>query len=402
MNTKHSNENSRELLHKYLDNSISKEELALLLRYFDEATDVTEGKSIYLEESIRIALQEDAAQIDPMALKAALANVDHRLKQRISETPPRIGNVPTGRRTWYRYAAAATLLLFAGGLLFTKFRPEPGEKWFDNAQATYGPTIGPGSNKATLSLEGGRSFILRESQNEIITGPHMIRYKDGSPLVEDLAPTVATLVIPRGGQYQLTLPDGTKVFLNSGSTLRYPTGFSGDLRIVELTGEAFFDVKNDPERPFIVKSDRQEIQVLGTRFNVYHHDGEPVVTTLEEGEVRILFNGKKPLVPTYLRPGQQSIWNDGESMPSVRIVNPDDYTSWTQNLFVFNNLPLTAIMKQLERWYDITVSYPKDFQDEHFFAEIPRDRTLSEVLRQLERSGNFTFEQKERRIIVHQ
>lgn len=371
------------LLQKYIDNTINKVEYDQFLSYFSGEHEV----EILEKEIMQQLMVEPSALIEEDNLQRTIAKVDRRLDNAIS----RKHNSYIRRIIPYAAAAAMLLLLGIGSYYFI-YRAAP-----LNQMSAYNvpEEVDPGTNQAKIVLPDGTKYLLKDEQNGVITDARGIHYSDGIPIVEPTEVITVSLETPRGGQYRITLPDGTKVFMNSNSQLRYPVQFKGDKREVELKGEAYFEVVHNKDKPFIVRSGEQQIRVLGTKFNINSFEAI-IATTLVEGRVSVQYQGHHKEV--ILQPGQQS--RASKQHMEVQKVLTDDYIGWTQNLFVFNDMPLTEIMKQLERWYDVDTDFPISFKDEKFFAEIPRDRKLSQVLQDLEKAGNYKFEIQGRRIIV--
>jgi len=253
--------------------------------------------------------------------------------------------------------------------------------------------VKPGGNKAYLVLSDGKRIAL----NDVTTGRlameagveirknsegkliYVVKDKSG---VADQFNTVET---PRGGQYELILLDGTKVWLNASSKLVYPVSFSGTgARRVELTGEAYFEVAKDKTHPFKVISAGQEVEVLGTHFDINSYADEPVVrTTLLEGSVRV--NGN-----TVLKPGEQSVLSDGKL--NVRSVNTDHVTDWKNGEFVFDNESLPSILRKVSRWYNVEVEFVNpDLRAITFTGSVSRFETVSGVLKALQRTSKVHF-----------
>lgn len=291
--------------------------------------------------------------------------------------------------TWW--AAAAVLVLAAGAWWFMN-RDET--KKSSQAVAAHPHDIAPGGDKALLTLADGTRVILDTANNGAISrqgnvtviklNGQLAYNKEGAASKEVLFNTITT---PRGGQYQLILADGTKVWLNAASSLRYPTTFAGNERSVELTGEGYFEVVHDAKKPFHVKfytasGDAGDVQVLGTHFNINSYDDEPnIKTTLLEGRVMVTRQDKQ----AYLSPGQQAIVRRGEE--TIRVdndVNTEEAIAWKNGLFIFNNTPLDAIMRQIGRWYNVDVVYQDKIPQETFNGAITRNTNLSEVLKVLE------------------
>lgn len=265
--------------------------------------------------------------------------------------------------------------------------------------------IAPGGNRATLTLADGRTITLDESRDGIVIGSGEITYTDGNLLADvngdeqskDQEPLLE-LRTPKGGTYQVMLPDGTRVWLNAASTLKYPSRFSGPERVVELVGEAYFAVAKDKKQPFRVISDRQEIEVLGTEFNVSAYPGDlETKTTLVEGKVRLAMAEKKEYIE--LIPGEQAIVQ-GENITKAA-VDTGLYTAWKSGYFYFKRTSLEEILRQAARWYDVEVVYQGGVPRETFSGDIKRNVSLRGLLDILQHSTiNVTLE--DRTLIVRQ
>ncbi|WP_099290170.1 MULTISPECIES: FecR family protein [unclassified Butyricimonas] len=262
--------------------------------------------------------------------------------------------------------------------------------------------------KAELLLATGEKVRLGQ-RNEMIAGKKEIGIRNDSlggldyamaGLYKDAEEVYNTLVTPIGGEYPLVLSDGTKVFLNAETELKYPVVFVGDKRIVDLKGEAYFEVAKDAKKPFIVRVNGAEITVLGTSFNVntYGDDGH-VYTTLVNGKVQVVSgkNGQEEV----LAPGMQGIMNMETGELTVREVDVDLYVSWREGRFVFRAMTLDLIMRQLQRWYDFDVFYQNpELKDYEFWGVIRRDMDLKEVLSVMEATTNVDFKVKGKVITV--
>ncbi|RYG09581.1 MAG: FecR family protein [Chitinophagaceae bacterium] len=248
----------------------------------------------------------------------------------------------------------------------------------------------PGSDRAVLTLADGRVIDLDKAkvgeiarQNGIIT--RKLENGQLEYFIQD--PTVAamgmhTIATPRGGQYQVNLPDGTKVWLNAASSLKYPYIFAKDERLVQLNGEAYFEVAKDKHRPFKVQTNQQTIEVLGTHFNVNAYADEPELkTTLLEGAIKVNVADKQ----IRLKPGEQSkLVTNTDQLSIDRNIDPNQFVAWKNDIFSFNNDDLKTVMRQISRWYDIDVRYDGKITHEKYFGEIPRNTNLSEVFEILE------------------
>lgn len=312
-------------------------------------------------------------------------------------------------RIWPRVAVAASIavLLGTGIFYFTKTKEQP-------IQVAEKPQeIAPGGNRGILILSNGKQIVLadisakdtiaKEGEEDEVTikmgANGVITYiinpnTDTSKADANLFNTLST---PTGGQYNIVLADGTKVYLNAVSSIKYPTQFNGDQRIVELDGEAYFEVAKNKNKPFIVKSDDQDIEVLGTHFNVHAYDNESVVkTTLLEGSVAVSYKNQKAI----LKPGQQSNVSDKFTKITVKQVDTEAAIAWKNGRFKFDNADLKTVMRQLERWYGIKVEYRGDVSDVRFNGGTFMNKNLSEVLKVLELS-NIKFKVEGKTIIVY-
>jgi transmembrane sensor len=313
---------------------------------------------------------------------------------------------------WPRIAAAASIaLLFGVGIFyFTKSELRVEQ---ENIQVVEKPKeIAPGGNRGILTLSNGKQIVLsdvsskdiiaKEDQDEVtikMDANGVITYviNPNADTSEEDADSFNTLSTPTGGQYNIVLADGTKVFLNAVSSIKYPTQFNGDQRIAELEGEAYFEVAKNKSKPFLVKSANQTIEVLGTHFNVHAYNNESVVkTTLLEGSVAVSSKNQKAI----LKPGQQANVSESSSKIAVKEVDTEAAIAWKNGRFKFDNADLKSVMKQLERWYGIKVEYRGDVSDVRFNGGTFRNKNLSEVLKVLELS-NIKFKVEGKTIIVY-
>ncbi|WP_147677408.1 FecR family protein [Algibacter pacificus] len=334
--------------------------------------------------------------------KYQLENSFKYIKSKIPIKQPKVVNL----RKRLAVAASIALMLASGLYYFTRtIAPQV-------QLAKEINIIHPGGNKGVLTLSSGKQIVLTnlvnkdtivsEGAQEEVTikmNPNGLVSYAVNPGADnnDNPNTFNTLSTPIGGQYSLILSDGTKVYLNATSLLKYPTHFKGDKREVELEGEAYFEVAKDKTKPFFVKIRNQTIQVLGTHFNVQAYNNEPFTeTTLLEGSVAVTYKDKKNI----LRPGQQAKINQDSSSILIRDVDVTSAVAWKDGRFRFDNADLKMVMKQLERWYDIRVVYKGEIPDLKFNGGTFMNKNLSEVLKVLELS-NIKFEVKRDTIIVY-
>ena len=305
---------------------------------------------------------------------------------------------------WMRYAAALIPLMAALSLTWYYYtRPET------HNLASIDNIAKPGTEKAMLILADGREVNLEEMQQmEPIDQPGAIITAEQQGLAytsetddEDPKPLVYNeLVIPRGGRYNLKLADGTEVWLNAGSSLKFPVAFNDSTRVVFLTGEAYFEVAHH-NKPFIVNSGEMAVRVLGTTFNISAYEDEAVMrTTLVEGSVKIMLGNTSDIIKT-LAPNDQAIISKDDATLEVTAVNTDQYTSWVQGKLEFNNDNLEVVMKRLARWYDFEFEFENvSARNFHFTARIKNDQNISSILEMLEMTTDVKFEIRDNKIIV--
>ena len=311
-------------------------------------------------------------------------------------------------RLIYRLAAAATILLTMGAGIYYFYTPQKKTGTPDTRiTSAQEPRILPGGDKAVLILGNGKQIILSEANTGKLAeqGQTAIR-KTAAGEITYHAPVskgsqeliINTIATPRGGKYSLILADGTKVWLNSASSLKFPASFNGDKREVQLSGEGYFEVAHDVAKPFIVTSADQSIEVVGTHFNVNAYVDEPQIqTTLLEGSVKVISHDQ---VRT-LKPGQQSRLTTGAQQIDVLEVNTEDVVAWINGYFLFQNENIQSVMRKISRWYDVEVEFAKGQQfSEQYGGSITRYSDVSKVLRMLEITGQVKFRIEGRRIIV--
>ena len=306
-----------------------------------------------------------------------------------------------GRRmVWGKYAAIILLCVSIGTFWFVN--EEKQQEMKDVAVAK----IEHGSMKAQLVLANGRKVDLTPETKlqleevggtRILTSENMVKYSGEDTLTEQLAEVkYNTLIVPRGGEFSLELADGTRVWLNAGSRLRYPVVFTGEERRVEMDGEVYFEVVKNQGKPFIVAVNGVDIRVLGTSFNVSAYQ-EDVVTTLVEGKVQ-LKRGDEQVV---LSPNQQAIWSDDKF--KVKQVDARNYVLWKEGIFYFEDVDLERILDDMARWYNVNIFYMNPtLKKMKFSVEIRRYGDINEILRRIEQTKRVKFEIKDRIINVYE
>lgn len=347
------------------------EELYTLLQH-------EENEALFLEVLTELMLEApdripyDAAQWQP---------VQERILAVDAVTPV----VPL-RRQWWKWTAAAVMM---GALALAAWQFTGRKAPLPASPATqaerYKNDVMPGSNRASLTLADGSVIGLNEAKEGVLAkqgGTQVSKLPNGrlAYTKPDQVAAVAwnKLSTPRGGQYRVTLPDGTEVWLNAASSLRFPTGFDRKERMVELSGEAYFEVAKDPSKPFIVKTENNmKVKVLGTHFNIMAYPGERSSNvTLLEGTVEV--NER------LLKPGEQALQNGNGIQVSETDV--EHAVAWKNGYFSFSNADITTVMTTLERWYDIEVEYEANVSHLRFGGGIQRSLPLSSVLRILEKN----------------
>ena len=385
------NKRAEELLDKYLKGNCTPDEITIVESWYLKVTE------------------------EPEEL---LAEPDYNgLEQSIWATIQQENNPPKKLKMQWAWAAAAVILLALGfGLYQYRAISSPGTQNFDHLTQN---DIKPGGNKAYLTLANGTKISLDDIQNGQIAeqggvsitktanGQLVYTAKNASTPLNSAIPQFNSIETPRGGQYQVNLPDGTKVWLNAGSSLRYPTAFASKGREVVLNGEAYFEVAkrtNKGERvPFLVKTATQIVEVLGTHFNVNSYENESTTkTTLIEGSVKVkptAMPDHKNELAKILKPGEQSLLK-GTSV-KVAEVDTEEALAWKEGFFMFDNENLQSIMRKVSRWYDVEVEFQdKSALTKDFSGTVSRFANVSQVLKKIELTGSVHFKIEGRRIVV--
>lgn len=410
----------RYLIGQYMNDELTAQQQVELLQLLGQQE---ENELIDVLRDMMEAESATATAVDADTMQASLQRVLAADKVAEPATP---GKLVTMRRRWRWVAAAACVLtlVVTGYVWLNKKRETVPEAVASNP---YKNDVQPGGNKAMLTLSDGQQIVLDSAANGILVkeGNSEVR-KDGAsikyqPAIGNPQSAIAfnTLSTPRGGEYKLDLPDGSKVWLNAASSIRYPTAFTGNRREVELEGEGYFEVAKNAAKPFHVKTGTQDIEVLGTHFNVKaYKDEETVKTTLLEGKVKVgsrqfavgggeKAKGKGPKANgieqfIVLKPGEQAIalanplTIDHSSFTIDHSPDLQQTMAWKNGQFIFRDERIENIMKQISRWYDVSVEYAGKPNQEGFTATIPRNVPVSKVLRYLELTTlvHFTIDGK--------
>lgn len=393
-----------ELSFKYLQEGLNEEESVELNDFLNESE---ANRQFFDELTNQVRINEDLEHLyktDSNAVWESVVKANPRLKK---------GTVITFFRPTVRYAAAVILIAALGSYWFVKHNKNKDVAKVETTQKPVVNDVKPGQYKAKLTLDDGTTMILDSAKNGQLVqqGGITVLSKDGKLVYQNSSPVGGgregakvlynTLSTAKGESYATVLSDGTQVWLNSLSSIRYPVTFTGELRQVEITGEAYFEVAHNSSMPFVVKVNDLQIQVLGTHFNINSYADEPAMkTTLLQGKVRVRSTATNQQL--ILAPGEQAQMDkQTQAISKTKDVDVDAEVAWRFGLFQFNNADLKTVMRQLERWYDVQVTYEGNIQngDFEFLGKLPRNMNLSQVLGILEKQDvHFKIEGK--KIIV--
>lgn len=381
------------LLEKYNAGLANAEEIAFLDAYYDLFDQENDGL-VHLDAMHKGSIKAEIAE----GIKAQISAVEQE----------EIKTVPLFVK--YKWLAIAAVFVMVSSLSLLFFNQENTKQQVVAVKTKpVKNTIVPGSNNAILTLSNGNQISLNDKENGVLasqSGVVITKNKDGQlqyQIKADAPAGINTISTPRGGQYQLILVDGTKVWLNAASSITFPTQFNGSERKVEIIGEAYFEVAKNANKPFKVKSKNQIIEVLGTHFNVNTYDDEVAdKTTLLEGSVSIskVTNGRVQTTGSkILKPGQQASVSVNQSQIAVALADEDEAVAWKNGYFKFNKADIQSIMRQVSRWYNVDVEYKGEMNQDLFVGKINRSEHVEEVLSILERS-KINVAIKGRKIII--
>jgi ferric-dicitrate binding protein FerR (iron transport regulator) len=379
----------RALLQKYATGRLTSEEKAMLESWYIQQAS---RKDVFIDERL----------------------MEQNLQQMAGRLP--VKHVAVLHTLWPKIAAAAAILLIIGWWLFSNDHRSAQKPAL--AATNTKQLITPGKNGALLTLADGRQIVLDSVDNGVVATQNgaAVLLKNGtvvynatrSPRTTGRSPSYNTLVTPRGRQFQIVLPDGTKVWLNAASSIRYPTAFTGNERRVELTGEGYFEVTKNKNMPFRVFTPPHPggaggamVEVLGTHFNIMAYDDEPAVkTTLLEGKVRVEATPSQTTNPkqqAILHPGEQATVSDQIKVAPVKTAV---YVAWKNGEFMFRNEPLENIMRSVARWYDVEIVYKADVAHKEVWGSITKYGNVADVLEMIALTGVAHFKIEGRTIIV--
>lgn len=390
---------------------MSKSEFAYLFNKYFDKTATAEERDAFMQHFATLKSDEE---INRLLEDAYNRNIDQfefpgQVREKIlsnifnqgTETSVAVRPVNTLRfySTWMKYAAVIFLIPLGLGMYLY-------EKYEQNlALVSSTRDIQPGGNKATLTLGNGEKIVLDAAATGVLAeqGSIEIRKATDGQIVYNIkgkngnTSVINTIETQNGGQYQINLPDGTKVWLNAASSLKYPTSFTANERKVELKGEAYFEVSKNAQKPFKVKlANDAEIKVLGTHFNVNaYQEEESINATLLEGSIVM----KSGLKEKKITPGQQAQAFSDHRINIVKDVNLNQAVAWKNGFFSIDVISLQDIMTQVEKWYDVKVIYKEDIQIE-LVARIPRNVPLSELLKLLEYTKKVHFKLEGKKLYV--
>ncbi|UPZ37985.1 FecR domain-containing protein [Sphingobacterium sp. PCS056] len=388
-------EHIQKLFNRYLANTITREEYGELLNHFNIDAHAEDTRDL-------LFTAVHAEGLNPGVSEDTITEVTDLVHGRLHG---HIAAQRTRRIRLYRWLpyAAAVVLIVAWYALREGQKAESIQEPVIATTDTKSPQdLPPGTNRASITFDNGKSIALNEDESGITSTADGISYADGKELTKLDEIRYATLITPRAGQYSLTLPDGSKIWLNSASSLRYPVQFGGAQRKVELTGEAYFEVAKNTTQPFIVVSATQQVQVLGTHFNIKSYGDEPqTITTLAEGSVKVIPSPESHRQPIIIKPNEQVI-NGGNTFRK-QAANMGVALAWKNDQLYFEDADLSSVLREVSRWYDVDIEYQGSPDGERFTGGVKRQSNLSTMLKILRLSGvdaTLKTDGNNRRLIV--
>ncbi|MEO9021514.1 MAG: FecR domain-containing protein [Ginsengibacter sp.] len=383
--------NIQRLFQRFLENKCSPEEIRTLLQYFNDGENEKFLKGLIHDQPVDSTFSDAATPITD----AVFGKIKNAIASDLKKNQLRV--IPFYRRSWFRLSAAAVLLFMIFSSAFYFYNHKSEKVIAQKRTNISAKDIQPGTNNAVLTLDDGTTIMLDSAANgtlahqgntkvQKINGE--ISYNKTGAGGKNSKPVYNTITTANGNEYQLILADGSKVWLNAASSIRFPAFFTGNERKVEITGEAYFEVAHDASKPFRVdfkdKEGRDgEIEVLGTHFNVNDYsDEENVKTTLLEGSVKISRMNQQQM----LSPGEQAVLNSN-SISFKKNVDVSQVVAWKDGFFAFNNTDLQTIMRQVARWYNVDVNFEGKLSGEGYSGRISRAVPLSKFLKVLELNG---------------
>ncbi len=368
-----------EIIWKYIHECASEEETQFLENWIAE----DEKHKTYYENAVSFFKNGSSLNYTPEKLGAAWKSLQQKHK-RSKKWISRVGSIA---------AAAIASALIITALLYQNNSYKEKQLAYQQARM-----IKSGTHKAKLILNDGQTFNLTSENNFkferngalINNSGNQLQYKNTGKKEKSVQHDMVS--VPRGGEYTLLLSDGTKVRLNSESSVRYPVRFMGDERVIELSGEAYLEVVKNKRKPFTVISGNQVVKVYGTSFNICCYDDEPVIsTTLVEGKVEVCLKND-PSVKQVLEPNQQTNIVKGQNTITKKEVDPSQFIAWTTGRFAFQDENLYNIMKKLSKWYDVDVVFSSEEAKQiKFTGNLERSANFEEVLAKIEKTDEIKF-----------
>lgn len=404
-----------ELFERYLDETISPEDLDRLWQTLEQPGFREHWQRfvdrLYTNRELHGLSDRSDRERALLKLKNLLKQEENSAASYTREDPTPVHRIRPYR--WVRVAAA--VLILTGGIYWWQLQRSAHDQPPAAVVATPADDISPGQDGAILTLDDGTQLVLDSAENGLLAMQNGARViLQNGRLLYDRGPqpaqivTYNTMTTPKGRQFRMELPDGTRVWLNAASSVRYPTAFPDRERKVEITGEVYFEVAENKNAPFIVQiPKRAEIEVLGTHFNINAYEGEPSLnTTLLEGSVRVraleagTLGSQSPATVT-LQPHQQAQVRPATSIAVMDNVNIEKIMAWKNGLFNFEGTNLKEMFRQLERWYDIQVVYEGEVPDIQFFGKMSKNMQLQDVLSGLREFGiRFRIEEGKKLVIM--
>lgn len=402
------------LFQRYLDNKCTPAEVRKLLQYFDVDDNEELLRNIIRRQP---GIVENATYISDKEQQSLLETTFEKIKQAIAtekESKPLV--ISIYRKLWFRMSAAAILVFLVSSATFYFFHHKDSKTLAKNHIQAKVKDIPPGTNNAVLTLNDGTVIVLDSATNgtlaqqgniKVLKINGQIAYNKTGTGNMNTKPIYNTITTANGNEYQLILADGSKVWLNAASSIRFPASFVGNERKVEITGEAYFEVAHDASKPFKVEFKNNagagEIEVLGTHFDVNAYNDESATrTTLLEGSVKVSKGNESVLI----KPGEQASVSSN-SLSEVKGITVkknadiDQVVAWKDGFFVFNNTDLQTIMRQVARWYNVQVNFEGKISADGYSGKISREVPLSKFLKVLELNGAL-IKTEERTVTVMQ
>jgi ferric-dicitrate binding protein FerR (iron transport regulator) len=385
------------LFNRYVDNSCTPKEKAELMALLREPEHEATFKSL-----IQKVIENTGSEMKLPAEKANMILAGILQSDKSEVVPLKQRNPVFG--PWLR-VAAAVLLILSAGITYRLIQNKPATDSIKTVSVQKPELILPGTDKALLTMADGTTVVLDSVENGNLVQPgNATVQKKGAVLVYNAATSATgtagvefnTLSTPRGGQYRVVLSDGSQVWLNAASSLRFPTAFTGNVREVQLTGEAYFEVAKNKVKPFKVMVNGMQVDVLGTHFNINAYSEEDAIkTSLLEGSVRVM----KGSLSNRLKPGEQAVLTRKDDNMDVTTADMEAVVAWKNGLFEFHGADIMTIMRQIARWYDVEIVSAAKIPTRRFEGKISRDAQLSDVLQILELS-DIKFRVEGKKIII--